>query len=222
MAKSKPMLPISPESSLVNAEARQQKLDTRRGAKKLGKKAADDKRRTTPLLVPPRDAGSDDLPAPGIDLPDIHPVRIENIRPYQNNPRVEINPERDNIKAHIESELALGHPPAPLTVSRRPDSERQLVEVDAGGITRLTLYRRYGRKQNTRWSKNCSWSTGQALEYRDLLSRHQGLAVWDGAELCVDKEHRPPRLDVVAERHGWGSADSPGCGQRKYRAGSPA
>ena len=138
-SKSKPMLSIPPESTLVNAEGRQKKLDARKGARKLSKKEAAEKTRNTPLLVPPLTA-SPDAPAPGIDMPGIHPVQIENIRPYRNNPRKEVNPEWESIKAHILAELALGHPPQPLTVSRRPDAERQLVEVDAGGNTRLAIY----------------------------------------------------------------------------------
>ncbi len=77
---------------------------------------------------------SRDLPAadPLTTTPMI--LEIDRIKPYDRNPRRELNPRFQDIKASIRAQGGLNNP---LTVTRRPGEEHYLVE--AGGNTRLTI-----------------------------------------------------------------------------------
>lgn len=75
------------------------------------------------------------------DLPAVDPLtttpmilEIDRIQPYDRNPRRELNPRFQDIKASIRAQGGLNNP---LTVTRRPGEEHYLVE--AGGNTRLTI-----------------------------------------------------------------------------------
>lgn len=61
-------------------------------------------------------------------------LEIDRIKPYDRNPRRELNPRYDEIRASIQAQQGLNNP---LTVTRRPDDERFMVE--AGGNTRLKV-----------------------------------------------------------------------------------
>ena len=61
-------------------------------------------------------------------------LEIDRIKPYDRNPRREHNPRYDEIRASIRAQRGLNNP---LTVTRRPDDERFMVE--AGGNTRLKI-----------------------------------------------------------------------------------
>ncbi len=75
------------------------------------------------------------------DLPPADPLTttqmvlgIEKIKPYDRNPRREINPKYDAIKASIRAQRGLNNP---LTITRRPGDDLYMVE--SGGNTRLTI-----------------------------------------------------------------------------------
>jgi len=75
------------------------------------------------------------------DLPTTDPLtttqmilEIERIKPYDRNPRREINPRYHDIKESIRAQGGLNNP---LTVTRRPGDE--LFMVESGGNTRLMI-----------------------------------------------------------------------------------
>jgi ParB family protein of integrating conjugative element (PFGI_1 class) len=75
------------------------------------------------------------------DLPPSDPLtttqmvlEVERIKPYDRNPRREINPRYDDIKASVRAQGGLNNP---LTITRRPGDETFMVE--AGGNTRLLI-----------------------------------------------------------------------------------
>lgn len=77
----------------------------------------------------------------GGDLPPADPVAptpmlltLEQIRPYDRNPRRERNPRYDEIKDSIRAQGGLNNP---LTITRRPGEEQYMVE--SGGNTRLGI-----------------------------------------------------------------------------------
>ena len=61
-------------------------------------------------------------------------LEIDRIKPYDRNPRREHNPRYDEIRASIQAQRGLNNP---LTITRRPNDERFMVE--AGGNTRLKI-----------------------------------------------------------------------------------
>ena len=62
-------------------------------------------------------------------------LSLEDIQPYEHNPRRSTNPQFDDIKESIRT----GGLRVPLTVTRRPGDEHYIVE--AGGNTRLAALR---------------------------------------------------------------------------------
>jgi len=68
-------------------------------------------------------------------------LEIDGIKPYDRNPRREINPRYDDIKASIRAQGGLNNP---LTITRRPGDESFMVE--AGGNTRLAILQELWRE----------------------------------------------------------------------------
>ena len=77
----------------------------------------------------------------GVELPPADPITVvqlvltlEQIKPYDRNPRRDRNPRYDEIKESIRAQGGLN---TPLNVTKRPGEERYMVE--AGGNTRLQI-----------------------------------------------------------------------------------
>ena len=77
----------------------------------------------------------------GVELPPADPITVvqlvltlEQIKPYDRNPRRDRNPRYDEIKESIRAQRGLN---TPLNVTKRPGEERYMVE--AGGNTRLQI-----------------------------------------------------------------------------------
>lgn len=98
-----------------------------------GKRPSDDE--ISDLLNTPHFGGEEG------ELPPADPIAVvqlvltlEQIKPYNKNPRRDRNPRYDEIKASIRAQRGLN---TPLNVTRRPDDELYMVE--AGGNTRLQI-----------------------------------------------------------------------------------
>lgn len=86
------------------------------------------------LLKTPHFGKGGDLPSADPVTPTPMVLALEQIRPYDRNPRRERNPRFDEIKDSIRSQRGLNNP---LTVTRRPGEEHYMVE--SGGNTRLEI-----------------------------------------------------------------------------------
>lgn len=86
------------------------------------------------LLKTPHFGKGGELPPADPIAPTPMVLTLDQIRPYDRNPRRERNPRFDEIK---ESILAQGGLNNPLTVTRRPGAEHYMVE--SGGNTRLEI-----------------------------------------------------------------------------------
>jgi len=86
------------------------------------------------LLKTPHFGQGGELPVADPIAPTPMVLTLDQLRPYDRNPRRERNPRYDEIK---ESILAQGGLNNPLTVTRRPGAEHYMVE--SGGNTRLEI-----------------------------------------------------------------------------------
>lgn len=86
------------------------------------------------LLKTPHFGKSGDLPPADPVAPTPMLLTLEQIRPYDRNPRRERNPRFDEIKESVRAQGGLNNP---LTVTRRPGEEHYMVE--SGGNTRLEI-----------------------------------------------------------------------------------
>jgi len=95
------------------------------------------------LLKTPHFGNGGDLPPADPVTPTPMLLTLEQIRPYDRNPRRERNPRYDEIKDSIHAQSGLNNP---LTITRRPGAAHYMVE--SGGNTRLgilnELYRETG------------------------------------------------------------------------------
>lgn len=86
------------------------------------------------LLKTPHFGKGGNLPPADPVAPTPMVLSLEQIRPYDRNPRRERNPRFEEIKDSIRSQGGLNNP---LTVTRRPGEEQYMVE--SGGNTRLEI-----------------------------------------------------------------------------------
>ncbi|MEW7996292.1 MAG: ParB family protein [Candidatus Thiodiazotropha endolucinida] len=86
------------------------------------------------MLKTPHFGKSSDLPASDPVAPTPMVLSLDQIKPYDRNPRRERNPRYDEIKESIANQGELNNP---LTVTRRPGEEMYMVE--SGGNTRLQI-----------------------------------------------------------------------------------
>ena len=86
------------------------------------------------LLKTPHFGKGGNLPPADPVAPTPMVLSLEQIRPYDRNPRRERNPRFDEIKDSIRAQGGLNNP---LTVTRRPGEEQYMVE--SGGNTRLEI-----------------------------------------------------------------------------------
>ena len=86
------------------------------------------------MLKTPHFGNSSSLPAADPIAPTPMVLTLQQVKPYDRNPRRERNPLYDEIKESIRAQHGLNNP---LTVTRRPGEELYMVE--SGGNTRLQI-----------------------------------------------------------------------------------
>ena len=86
------------------------------------------------MLTTPHFGKSSDLPSSDPITPTPMLLTLDQIRPYDRNPRRERNPRYDEIKESIAAQGGLNNP---ITVTRRPGETAYMVE--SGGNTRLQI-----------------------------------------------------------------------------------
>ena len=118
-------------------------------------------------------------------------LSLEDVRPYEHNPRRSRNPRFDEIKESIRT----GGLRSPLTVTRRPADEHYIVE--AGGNTRLTALRQlWAETRDPRYSRLTvlyrPWKSDSHVLTAHLIENEQRgeMSFWDKATGIVALKSR--------------------------------
>lgn len=151
------------------------------------------------LMVPRPAANSDPTldKRPEVVIPVARELDIDQLRPYDRNPRHTENSKREELK---ESIRALGLL-SPLTVTRRPTDPEDSFMIQAGGNTRLGILRElWDETRDPRFKMVMCLITPWTSE-PDVYARH--LAENEGEMRCellaIDKAHAMAELKSLLE-----------------------
>lgn len=152
------------------------------------------------LMVPRPAANSDPTldKRPEVVIPVARELDIDQLRPYDRNPRHTENSKREELK---ESIRALGLL-SPLTVTRRPTDPEDSFMIQAGGNTRLGILRElWDETRDPRFKMVMCLITPWTSE-PDVYARH--LAENEGEMRCellaIDKAHAMAELKLLIEQ----------------------
>jgi len=161
------------------------------------------------MLKTPHFGNSSSLPTADPIAPTPMVLTLDQIKPYDRNPRRERNPLYDEIK---ESILAQGGLNNPITVTKRPGEERYMVE--SGGNTRLqVLIELYEETQNESFNQiNVLYRPW--LSETHVLTAHLIENEKRGDMLFIDKAMAVRELKQMFESESQGSLSLRQLGQR--------
>ena len=161
------------------------------------------------MLNTPHFGSSSSLPASEPVAPTPMVLSLEQIKPYDRNPRRERNPLYDEIKESIHAQGGLNNP---LTVTRRPGDERYMVE--SGGNTRLQILNELYRETSDErfhqihvlyrpWQSETHVLTAHLIENEkrgDMLFIDKALAVRDLKVLFESETQQALSLRQLTQR----------------------